>query len=95
MLNWKTSKEDLDLISKIADRFLSAPEIRCYSRANKIDVIRDIEAAHNNGCPIELYRLANAEGLDFFHDVIGIINNINRETGKLDNCFLPRFAVTQ
>ena len=29
---------------------------------------------------------------DFMHDVAGIHRHMNRETGILENCFLPRFA---
>ncbi len=52
----------------------------------------DITAAHRNGCPLKLDELLKAEDFDFAHDVFGIRRYINRKTGKLENCFLPRFS---
>jgi len=51
----------------------------------------DIAAAHQS-CPLNLDALLNADQFNFLHDVFGIIQNLNRETGKLENCFLPRFT---
>jgi len=32
---------------------------------------------------------------DFAHDVFGIMNNLDRDTGKLQNCCLPRYSLKQ
>ena len=34
--------------------------------------------------------LLEADDFGFAHDIIGIQNNINRETGEFENCFVPR-----
>lgn len=34
--------------------------------------------------------LLEADDFEFTHDIIGIQNNINRETGEFENCFVPR-----
>lgn len=47
---------------------------------------------HSNGNPLDLAALLSFKPQDFTHDVIGISLNINRETGQLQNCFLPRCA---
>lgn len=52
----------------------------------------DVTACHANGCPLKLSELAAADDFNFAHDVFGIRRHINRETGQLENCFLPRFA---
>jgi len=36
--------------------------------------------------------LLQAENFDFLHDVIGIVNHLNRETGELEDYFVPRYA---
>lgn len=55
-------------------------------------VMMDIEACHCNGCPLDLDGLATAKTSDFVHDLTGITANLNRKTGKLENCFVPRYA---
>ena len=46
----------------------------------------------NRICPLDLTRLLNADDTNFSHDIIGIYNNFNRDTLKLHNCFIPRYA---
>jgi hypothetical protein len=55
----------------------------------------DIEACHCNGNPLDLAALLAAPTTDFMHDVFGIMANINRETGTLENCFSPRYSKKQ
>jgi hypothetical protein len=52
----------------------------------------DIAACNANGCKLKLEEFLAAPGFDFIHDVIGIQRHINRETGQLGDCFLPRYA---
>jgi len=58
---------------------------------DRIDLMMDLQVAHST-CPLELYDLADANQGDFLHDICGIVANLNRETGELENCFVPRFA---
>ena len=51
----------------------------------------DISAAHKSQ-PLDIDRWLAADDSNFMHDLIGIHNHINRETGKLENAFMPRFA---
>jgi len=84
------SLETMHLISKIAKR---AVEFAAKDD-DKIDFISldmDITAAHNH-CPLKLTELLEANEFNFCHDVFGIRNHINRDTGELQNCFLPRYA---
>ena len=52
----------------------------------------DVTACHANGTKLDLEKLLNFPDFDFLHDVAGIRNCIDRETGKLTKCFLPRCA---
>lgn len=56
-----------------------------------MDADMDITACHVNGCPLKLEELLRADEFNFAHDVFGIRRHLNRETGKLENCFVPRF----
>jgi hypothetical protein len=80
------SREMFDIIVRIVERaMVIRPEL------DKFKAVMDITAAHNS-CGLRLVDLENADDFEFSHDVFGIFNNINRETGQIDNCFLPRFA---
>jgi hypothetical protein len=57
-----------------------------------IELSMDITACHLNGNKLRLEDLFNADEFNFSHDILGISMNINRETGKLNNCFVPRFS---
>jgi NAD+ synthase len=47
----------------------------------------------DGGCDLNLEGLLNADDFNFSHDICGIHNNLDRENKKLNNNFLPRFAV--
>lgn len=87
MINWnKITKEDQNICIKIINRAKNLIEIK-----DRIGAEMDIQAAHIT-CPLKLKELLAADNFNFMHDVCGISNNINRETGELENCFVPRFA---
>jgi len=83
------NREEMQLISKIVDRAFNTEMQAHYS--SKLDMFMDIEAVHND-CPLNLQNLLEADNLNFFHDVIGIYENLNRKTKRLENCFVPRFT---
>ena len=58
----------------------------------KIDFMMDLDATNSNGCKLDLLKLATFPDFDMMHDVCGIMNHIDRRTGKLKDCFLPRCA---
>jgi hypothetical protein len=88
MINWNATTEDMDIIQNIAKRgFIK----KLY--ADSIALSMDIAATHLNGCPLKLREWLAADDFNFFHDIYGIYNNLDRKTGKLKNCFLPRFAM--
>ena len=97
MIDWgKLNKEDMLMISKIADRYINMVSV--LNRANKRDkqdVEIDITACHITFCKLDLQKLLNADDFNFAHDTVGIRNNIDRDTGKLLNCFVPRTAMNE
>jgi len=56
------------------------------------DAQMDITACHCNGCPLKLGDLLQADDFNFAHDVFGIRRNLDRDSGQLGDCFLPRFS---
>ena len=56
-----------------------------------MSLIIDLTIAHKQ-FNLDLDRLLNAPDFDFAHDIVGIQNNINRETKVVENHFLPRYA---
>lgn len=89
-INWAVSADDYDLIFKIAKR-----AERDFAFVNRMNVVMDVTACHANGTPLHLHDLLMAEDYDFAHDIRGITKHINRYTGALEDCFVPRYAVNQ
>lgn len=86
MIKWKISKEDTEVIAKIVKRAKEAGVQR-----DNLSLLMDISIAHQN-CPLRLQELLEAKNFEFMHDVIGIVNHLNRDTGELEDFFLPRHA---
>ena len=96
MINWNGTKEDAEAITRVCERYeaeyreLNDGQLpRGYERIN-LDM--DLTACHLNGCPMDWEKLLSAPRFDFLHDVGGISRHIDRKTGKLTDCFLPRCA---
>ncbi len=80
-------KESYELIMKIVER----AEEKGLLMFDRLSLMMDLE------CCIDLFELRledflNADDFNFSHDIVGIQNNLNRETKKMDNFFIPRFA---
>lgn len=58
---------------------------------DRMSLIMDITSAHEE-FNLRLSHLLSADDLNFSHDIVGIQNNIDRKTKKMQNCFLPRYA---
>lgn len=83
---------DRDAIQRIVGRAVTNGLYQdADSDANAIvEATMDICACHHNGCPLDLEGLLNASNTEFGHDITGIRKHLNHETGKLNDCFLPR-----
>lgn len=92
--NWsKISREDMDRITSIVTRW----EQWCiaHQQGRQIDRFKlqmDLAGCHISGCPLDFAKLLDFASDDFVHDITGIQANIDRRSGKLLNCFLPRCA---
>jgi len=57
-----------------------------------IDAQLDLTVTHTHGCALDFAGLLAARDSDFAHDVFGINAHLDRRTGELKDCFVPRFA---
>lgn len=95
------TREEIELIVKCCERF---EEYAQYDHKNKtvtiggttvkyqrFEMLYSLELAHvNSENGIDLERLLNFPRYDFMHDMLGIWENVSRETGRMLNCFSPR-----
>lgn len=88
MVSFDVSQEDANMIREIATRAIASR----IAAGSRMDLEMDIEAVHANGTPLRLAELLGADAFNFAHDVVGIQNRIDRNTGKLRDHFLPRYA---
>lgn len=93
VLNWNTTRQEHEAIMRLIERIVR------LARAHGIDYIQrdammDITACHANGCPLELEKMAatQEDDADVLHDLLGIRRHIDRNTGALRDCFVPRYA---
>jgi hypothetical protein len=91
-VSFRCSEADSKVIRAIARR------ARELYLANKVDrdlqdIEMDVTATHCNGNPLRLADLLAADDFNFMHDVSKIARHLDRETGKLTDCFSPRFSL--
>ena len=89
--NWEATSEEHILQSKIGER-ASALAKAVGIEYKQITAMMDVGACHSNGNPLRLADLLESDDANFAHDVFGIRANIDRTTGKLMNCFVPRYS---
>jgi hypothetical protein len=87
-MKFTNNRTELEVILSIADRACTID-----NTISKTTMIMDIDACHCNGNPLKLVELLQADKFDFAHDVFGIHRHINRKTGILGHCFLPRYSI--
>lgn len=80
------TEQELEVVSQIVER-----AVECGVYADTMDAHMDIAATHVH-CPLRLQNLLDADRFNFVHDMVGIKLHLDRQTGKLTNFFLPRFA---
>ena len=89
-VSFEVSREDSALIERITGR-----AVRLFAKHGQqidgLSLMMDVTATHANGCPLKLAELADADDSNFAHDIGGIRRHLDRETGHLTGCFLPRF----
>ena len=88
--------DDAHTISLIAARAVTD----VFTAANELEprdhcvIVMDLDAAHKH-VPMDLPRLLAADPFEFAHDLLGIWEHMNRDTGLLENCFLPRHSLPE
>ena len=85
-VSFDVSREDMVLIGTIVSR---ANEMG-LARMVRISLMADLCAAKAQGCDIDFSRLLGFDDFSFTHDITGIISCMDRTTGLLTNCFVPR-----
>lgn len=80
----ETESEAIDRIVERAVELL--PEI------DRLTFRMDIAAVHAH-TPLDLKTWSEADIGNLGHDVAGIIRHMDRDTGELTDCFVPRFAL--
>ena len=85
--------DNFDIVADIADR---AERIGFQPAIDdRMHFMMDIMAADgvNGNAELRLDRLLHQfDDANFGHDISGIYRHLNRETGELEGCFLPRCA---
>ena len=81
----KLTKEEHLTVHRIAKR------AALLTGRSLMDHNMDISVVHAH-TPLRLTELADADDFDFAHDIGGIGRHLNRETGELEDCFVPRYA---
>ena len=76
-----------DLLHRITDR----AQTMDIARGDTITQMMDMDHAADQ-FNMRLEEMAEADDFNFAHDFIGIQNTMNRETGKIEGLFVPRFA---
>jgi hypothetical protein len=82
------SISDFKLISDAADRALALNPLVSVS---KEELVGDLSNCHDNVCRLDLNKLMGFGDFDFINEISGILMNLNRMTGKLEN-FTPKSA---
>jgi hypothetical protein len=75
------------VIERIIDR-----AIFMFPDRERQDVFMDITATIMGGCRLRLDDWLASDDENFTHDLVGIELHLNRQTFRLGDCFLPRFA---
>jgi len=87
-MKMNASKQDEVFIMAIGEKAKEK-----FPRIDRLGLEMDLTACHLNGNPLRLHDMLNAANIfDFAHDIFGIMDHIDRTTGKLLNCFSPRFS---
>lgn len=87
-INWNISNVDIALVRRIVDRAVSIDP-----RLERTELYMDLIATHLNGCPLKLGDMVSTKKVrdfDLMHDIYGISAHLNRKTGELERCFVPR-----
>jgi hypothetical protein len=86
----KTDKREAKLLTEIVDRAEKLAR-RFNQPTVRAAIAIDLVMAHRMQ-PLDLELLLAAADGNFAHDVFGIMRHIDRNSGVMRDCFVPRFA---
>ena len=93
-VKFDATKKEITNVDAIVARIV--PKICAATGANadelSLSTRMDLLATHANGCPMDFDRMREADDFNILHDIAGIGNHLDRETGKIVGFFVPRFA---
>jgi hypothetical protein len=87
-------RKSLDSVIKRASAlglFSAKPGSAEFYEAKRSSLM-DFRATHANGCSLDFEKLLSFDDFSFLHDWHGIAKHLDRRTGRLQNCFVPRCA---
>lgn len=79
---------EAECVKTICDRAIVA----FSGRRMRMDIEMDLAAVHKR-YPLDLARMAKADDANLMHDIAGIARYLDRDTGELRDCFVPRFRL--
>jgi len=85
-ISFTTSKEEDKLIDIIVNRAAKLTEL------DRMTISMDLASCRANGCSLDFQKLLDFDNSSFLHDIYGISKHLDRNTGKIENCFMPRSA---
>lgn len=84
------TREDSETVRRIVERAAGRFE-RFGVKLDRLSLHMDLSAVHAER-PLNLDAMLAGSDLDFSHDICGIMKHMDRKTGSLRDCFVPRFA---
>lgn len=84
------TREDRETVRRIVER-ASTMFDTFGVKLDRLSLSMDLCAVHAER-PLDFEALLAADGPNFTHDIGGIMKHMDRETGTLRDCFVPRFA---
>ncbi|MBK1793395.1 hypothetical protein JHL21_02645 [Devosia sp. WQ 349] len=96
-MNGPHFSKNSDQAAKAAERYEQMTPPAARSGYERINLMMDLTAADgvNGNRPIDWDRLIAADDFNFLHDIGGISRHVDRTTGHLGGCFLPRHTLPQ
>ena len=87
-LNFDLDPMDRKYVTEIAQR-----AAKIIPGTDVLNCVMDLSVVHNHAFKLDFERMLSADDYNLAHDIAGIAYHLNRTTGKLRDCFVPRFAV--
>jgi hypothetical protein len=88
-----TNNEENNLIVRIARRAGREVFPKHGISQTPLITVLDVSFTHGKVCPLDLCRFLEAGEANFAHDILGITRYLDREAGKFENGFTPRYAL--